>query len=70
MGWTAEITNDPTRDFKVYLELLDDERYRARIQRSSAGELEIVFYGGDQCVIQWDWLSGIVARFNDETRPL
>ena len=69
MSWTAEITNDPTRDFKVYVELLADGRYRARLQRGSTGELEIVFYGGDQCLIPWDWLSGIVARFNEETRP-
>jgi hypothetical protein len=69
MGWTAEITNDPTRDFTLYVELMDDDRYRARLQRSSSGELQIVFYGGEQCSIPWEWLSGIVARFSEETRP-
>ncbi len=69
MDWTAEITNDPSRNFQVYVELLDGGRYRARLQRNPAGELEIVFYAGDQCLIPWDWLSGIVARFSEETRP-
>ena len=69
MGWTAEITNDPTRDFKLYVELLHDGRHRARVQRSSTGDLELVFYEGDQCSIPWAWLSEIVARFKEETEP-
>jgi hypothetical protein len=67
MSWTAEITNDPTRDFELYVELLNDGDYKARLQRNPAGELEIVFYGGDKCLIPWGWLSGIASRFSEET---
>ena len=69
MNWTAEITNDPSRDFELYVELLNDGRHKARLQRSPTGELEIMFYGGDQCLIPWSWLCGIARRFNEETRP-
>jgi hypothetical protein len=69
MSWTAEITNDPFREFELYVELLNDGRYKARVQRDLAGELEIVFYGGERCLIPWEWLEGIVTRFKEETQP-
>ena len=68
MSWTAEITNDPTRDFELYVELLNDGDYKARLQRNPSGELEIVFYGGEKCPIPWGWLSGIASRFSEDTR--
>ena len=66
MAWTADITNDPTRNFELYVELLEDDRYRARLRRSAAGELERAFYGGEACQIPWTWLSGIVSRFEQD----
>jgi len=69
MTWTAEVTNDPERDFRLYVELLDEGVYKARLQRNPSGELEIVFYGADQCVIPWLWLAGIANRFNEEVPP-
>lgn len=68
MNWTAEITNDPGRDFELYVELLNEGRYKARLQRNSSGEVEIAFYGGEQCAIPWSWLSEIAARFSEEIR--
>ena len=69
MSWTAEITTDPTRDFKLYVELLYDDAHKARLQHNAAGELEVVFYGDEQCAIPWRWLAEIAERFQNETRP-
>lgn len=70
MNWTAEITNDPTRSFELYVELLEDGEYKARLQRNTAGEPEIVFYGGNRCSMPWPWLSGVANRFIEDTRIL
>lgn len=68
MVWTAELTNNPERDFELYLELLEDGEYRARLQRSPAGQLDILFYGGAKCLIPWKWLSEVAERFIAETQ--
>lgn len=67
MAWTAEVTNNPDRGFGLYIELLEGDQYRARLQRGAAGELEVVFYGGEECAIPWTWLAGVAARFVAET---
>jgi hypothetical protein len=28
MSWTSEITNDPEREYRLYVELLEDDQYR------------------------------------------
>ena len=30
--WAAEITNNPDKDYELYVELLEDDEYRARIE--------------------------------------
>jgi hypothetical protein len=69
MNWTADITNDPTRDFELYVELCADDHALARLQRNPAGQIELVFYGGVACQIPWAWLSRIASRFEAEVPP-
>jgi hypothetical protein len=69
MGWTAEITNDPRKDSELYVELLEDDGSQARLQWIDRGELELVFYGGEETAVPAEWLVGIVQRFMSETAP-
>jgi hypothetical protein len=69
MRWTAEITNDPRKDYELYVELLEDDVSQARLQWNDRGELELVFYGGKETAMPAEWLIGIVQRFKSETTP-
>ncbi len=64
--WTAEITNDPERDFELYLELLCDGEYVARIQRNSSGEFELSVYGERELSIPLAWLQQMSDRAKTE----
>lgn len=66
MSWSAEIMNDPRRGYELYVELMHNDEYVARIQRNSSGELELATYGGAPIAIPFDWLRGLVSRFEDE----
>jgi hypothetical protein len=61
MEWTAEITNDPNREFELYIELLKGDQFKARIQRAPDGELELHVYGGPVS-IPAEWLSDLLRR--------
>ena len=69
MTWSAEITNSPDIDcveggFNLYLELLEDGHFRARVFRAqSTGELFLEFYGGSAATVPVEWLLGILERF-------
>ena len=62
MTWTAEITNNPDRDYDLYIELLEGDEYKARIQRSNDGDLELIFYGGERLSIPVVWLLDVFKR--------
>jgi hypothetical protein len=62
-AWTAEITNDPDRDYILYVELLEDDEYRGRIVRDDRGCLVLVIYGqGSLLNIPALWLCDILER--------
>lgn len=67
MTWTAEITNDPDRGFSLYLELLEGEEARARIQRNGAGVLELRIYGPGETRIPASWLRTLVEGAEKDT---
>jgi len=67
--WTADVTNDPNRNFELYIEIMEGSHHRGRVQHNVNGEMEVVVYrGASDCHIPWQWLSEIVTRFDAETR--
>ncbi len=56
MSWEAFLTNDPARDFDLYVELLENDEFMGRIQRDSGGLLELVIYDEKKLRIPLDWL--------------
>jgi len=61
MKWSAEITNDPTRDYELYLELLESDEFRAKIYRKD-GDLVLVVYGREDVEIPLAWLKELIER--------
>ena len=61
MKWSAEITNDPTRDYELYIELLESDEFRAKIFRKD-GNLVLVVYGREDVEIPLAWLKGLIER--------
>jgi len=62
--WTADITTDPDRDYALYVELLEDDRHRGRVERAPDGMIQVVWY--EPVAVPWEWLAGIVARFKTD----
>jgi hypothetical protein len=63
--WTAEITNDPRRDYRLYVELLEDDKFRGRLERTDDGQLKVTFYEA-VADLPWEWLAGIAQRWKDD----
>jgi hypothetical protein len=61
MKWSAEITNDPTQDYRLYIELLESGEFRAKIFRKD-GNLMLVVYGCEDIEIPLAWLKGLIER--------
>jgi len=60
--WAAEITNNPDKDYELYVELLEDDEYRARIEISSPAQLASRVYNTEQDVsLPVDWLVQVIA---------
>lgn len=66
MTWTADVTNDPERGFSLYLELLEGDESRGRIQRTDAGVLELRIYGPEETRIPVDWLLTVMEGARKE----
>lgn len=58
--WTAEITNDPERDYSLIIEILEEEQARARIERS--GQALVLRVYVDDVQIPIDWLKEIIEQ--------
>ena len=63
--WEADLTNDPDRDYDLYVELMEGDEYRARIERNDNGEVVVRLYGA--AAVPWDWLAGVVEWFKTGT---
>ena len=46
--WAAEITNNPDKDYELYVELLEDDEHRARIELSSPEQLILRVYNTEK----------------------
>jgi len=65
--WAAEITNNPDKDYELYIELLKDDEYRARIEISSQEQLVLRVYSTEHDVsLPVDWLVQVVAMAKKE----
>ena len=67
--WAAEITNNPDKDYELYIELLEDDEYRARIEISSQEQLVLRVYNTEQDVsLPVDWLVQVIVMAKKELR--
>jgi len=67
--WAAEITNNPDKDYALYVELLEDDAYRARIELSSPEQLVLRVYNTEHDVsLPVDWLVQVIAMAKKELR--
>ena len=67
--WAAEITNNPDKDYELYVELLENGEYRARIEISSPEQLVLRVYNTEQDVsLPIDWLMQVIAMAKQEMR--
>ena len=67
--WVAEITNNPDKDYELYVELLENDEYRARIEISSPEQLVLRVYNTEQDVsLPVDWLVQVIAMAQKEIR--
>lgn len=64
MDWTADITNDPDRDYTLCIELWEGEEHRGRIDRDASGELVLRMYG--EAVVPAAWLAKLLAQAEKE----
>lgn len=65
--WTADITNDPERDFDLCIDVYEGDVHRARIEPDGEGHLVLRVYAVPQDVsIPLQWLSGIIQRAQSE----
>lgn len=67
MGWSADVTNDPERDYALYLEILEDDEFRARLQRNDGNELVLVCYEPMKAIPAL-WLADLIQRWDAETQ--
>jgi hypothetical protein len=67
--WAAEITNNPAKDYELYIELLEDDEYRARIEISSQEQLVLRVYNTEHDVsLPVDWLVQVIVMAKKELR--
>jgi len=67
--WVAEITNNPDKDYELYVELLEDDAYRARIEISAPEQLVLRVYNTEHDVsLPVDWLMQVIAIAKKELR--
>ncbi len=67
--WVAEITNNPDKVYELYVELLEDDEYRVRIEISSPEQLVLRVYNTEQDVsLPIDWLVQVIAMAKKELR--
>src|SRR5437870_3405507 len=60
--WVAEITNNPEKDYELYVELLEDDEYRARIEMADSASLVLRVYNTEtDVVLPVDWLAQHIA---------
>ena len=66
MKWTAEITNDPERNFDIYIEILENDENKGRLQFDENGKLHLTFYGPETAVIPISWLIELIRVMEED----
>ena len=67
--WAAEITNNPDKDYELYVELLEDDEHRARTELSSPEQLILRVYNTEKDVfLPVDWLMQAITMAKQEMR--
>ena len=67
--WTAELTNDPSQDYRLYVELLEDDQYRGRIEMDRDGRIVLVLYECAQPLhIPGEWLLEMLSKAKAELK--
>jgi hypothetical protein len=65
--WTADITNDPARDFALCVEIYQGRRHRATIERCSLGKVVIRIFASEEVTeIPAMWFAEILDRAERE----
>jgi hypothetical protein len=65
--WTADVTNDPDKDYRLCVDIYEDDVHKARIEKNSAGALVLrVYENAKDLTIPLHWLAGIIARAQNE----
>lgn len=54
--WKSQFANDPTSDYDLYLELIDEIQPQAKIERGADGELYLSLFACPQVRIPYSWL--------------
>ena len=55
--WSAEVTNDPDRDYELMIELLEDGTPRGRVYKDPAGQIILMIYkSADHVELNLNWL--------------
>jgi hypothetical protein len=63
--WHADVTNDPTRDFALCVDIYEDTRHRATVRRDRAGKLLLVWHpstGDTPLEVPAEWLRDVLDR--------
>ena len=67
--WAAEITNNPDKDYELYVELLENDEYRARLEIASQEQLVLRVYNTEKDVsLPVDWLVQVITMAKQEMR--
>jgi hypothetical protein len=60
--WNAELTNDPTHDFDLCVDIYEDAHHRGTIHRDDSGTLVLTWYpcSAGPIDVPVEWLRGIL----------
>ena len=65
--WSAELTNNPEQEYLLYIELLEDDVYRGRIELDGEGQPILRIYPTESgTFIPGNWLKDILAKAREE----
>lgn len=66
-GWTADVANDPDRDYELCVELSLNAEHRASVLRLPSGELVIRWYAdAKDAELPASWLIQVLQRAERE----
>jgi len=69
MEWTADISNDPSKEYQLCIELYEGEQHRGTISRDKSGQLVLKIFPGDGSFeVPCDWLRTIVESAEKDLR--